>query len=178
MGLPQEHELALLFDGNEEGMKRFLQEHEEVLKRYSIDDLLTDSDYTAQQKIQSLFSAVYGIVVDWREYDDEIVKLFGEQLLQEQVAVETTEQGLLVTYNGVQHPIALTFSPKDRYVTIRGFQRVIGDTYEIRLFEHSYWSDTHEFLVLPHAEWAKLEQRYRERIGEVFRVIDDELDFP
>ncbi|OMF83771.1 hypothetical protein BK146_33000, partial [Paenibacillus sp. FSL R7-0333] len=71
-----------------------------------------------------------------------------------------------------------TFTGNDRYITIRGFQELVGDKYEIRLFEASYFSDTHEFLILPKRQWEKLDARYPARSREIFRVIDDELDFP
>ncbi|WP_235615875.1 hypothetical protein [Brevibacillus reuszeri] len=73
--------------------------------------------------------------------------MFGERLPDESVEVTTTDKGLDVTYNGQLHSFALTLSGKDRYITIRGFQELIRDKYEIRLFEASYLSDTHEFLI-------------------------------
>lgn len=173
----KEQDFELLFENDEARVAQFVEEHRDSLNNYA-DDILQDDSYTLADKTQALFSAVYGVVVDWREYDDEIVKLFGQAMPDEDVAVECTDQGLLVTYNGVQHPITLTFSPADRYVTIRGFQSIIGDKYEIRLLERSYYSDTHEFIVLPREQWARLEQRYGNKLSEVFRIVDEELDFP
>lgn len=104
--------------------------------------------------------------------------MFGKRLPDETVEVTSTDKGLDVTYNGQLHSIALTFSRQDRYITIRGFQELIRDKYEIRLFEDSYFSDTHEFLILPKRQWEELDARYPARSREIFRVIDDELDFP
>lgn len=124
------------------------------------------------------FTFVYSIVVDWREEDEEIIRLFGKRLPDETVEVTSTDKGLDVTYNGQRHSIPLTFTGKDRYITIRGFQELIRDKYEIRLFEESYLSDTHEFLILPKRQWEELDDRYPARSREIFRVLDDELDFP
>ncbi|MBG9794285.1 hypothetical protein ABD76_18580, partial [Paenibacillus dendritiformis] len=82
------------------------------------------------------------------------------------------------TYYGQLHSIALTFSEKDRYITIRGFLKLIRDKYEIRLFADSYFSVTHQFLILPNRLWEELDARCPTRTREMFRSIDDELDFP
>lgn len=124
------------------------------------------------------FAFVYSVIVDWGEEDEEIVRLFGKQLPDETVEVTPTDKGLDVTYNGQMHSIALTFTGNDRYITIRGFQELIREKYEIRLFEASYLSDTHEFLILPKQKWEELDARYPVRSREIFHVIDDELDFP
>ncbi|QUL54952.1 hypothetical protein KDC22_32760 [Paenibacillus tritici] len=130
-----------------------------------------------EQQLQQ-FAFANSVTIDWREEDEEIVRLFGKQLPDETVEVTPTDKGLDVTYNGQMHSIALTFTGNDRYITIRGFQELIRDKYEIRLFEASYLSDTHEFLILPKQKWEELDARYPARSREIFRVIDDELDFP
>lgn len=130
-----------------------------------------------EQQLQQ-FVFANSVIVDWGEEDEEIVRLFGKQLPDETVEVTPTDKGLDVTYNGQMHSIALTFSGDDRYITIRGFQELIRDKYEIRLFEASYFSDTHEFLILPKQKWKELDDRYPVRVREIFRIIDDELDFP
>ncbi|MEK3880845.1 hypothetical protein [Paenibacillus sp. FSL M7-0420] len=124
------------------------------------------------------FTFAYSVIVDWREEDEEIVRLFGKRLPDETVEVTSTDKGLDVTYNGQLHSIALTFSGQDRYITIRGFQELIRDKYEIRLFEDSYFSDTHEFLILPKRQWEELDARYPARVREIFRILNEELDFP
>ncbi|MFD2409858.1 hypothetical protein [Paenibacillus rhizoplanae] len=130
-----------------------------------------------EQQLQQ-FAFANSVTIDWREEDEEIVRLFGKQLPDETVEVTPTDKGLDVTYNGQMHSIALTFTGNDRYITIRSFQELIRDKYEIRLFEASYLSDTHEFLILPKQKWEELDARYPVRSREIFRVIDDELDFP
>ncbi|MEK3718422.1 hypothetical protein [Paenibacillus sp. FSL R7-0333] len=130
-----------------------------------------------EQQLQQ-FVFAYSVIVDWREEDEEIVRLFGKRLPDETVEVTSTDKGLDVTYNGQLHSIALTFTGNDRYITIRGFQELVGDKYEIRLFEASYFSDTHEFLILPKHKWGELDARYPVRSREIFRIIDEELDFP
>lgn len=178
MQYPTELEWQLLFTGNETDLKAYALANQELLKTYGMDDVAEDPNSTVQEKIQLLLAAVHSVVVDWREYDDEIVRLFAARLPEETIDVKESDNGLLVTYNRVEHVIALSMSPNDRYITIRGFQEIVGAKYEIRLFEHSYFSDTHEFLILPRYVWDRLETEYGEQVGKVFRVVDSELDFP
>ncbi|NMF01050.1 hypothetical protein [Aneurinibacillus aneurinilyticus] len=180
MRIPSDSELTFLFEGDEQRLQQFIEKYRETFEHYQLmDDVKELSDeFTIKEQIPIVFAFVYGVTVDWREYDEEIIQLFSERLPDETVEVATTDKGLEVTYNGQLHSIALTFSGKDRYITIRGFQELIRDKYEIRLFEASYFSDTHDFLVLPKQQWEELDAQYPAQIGEMFRVIDDGLDFP
>ncbi len=180
MRMPNDSELTLLFEGDERGLRQFIEQHRETLERHQLMDDVNElaEELAIEEQIPMVFAFVYSVTVDWREYDEDIVRLFGERLPDETVEVESTDTGLDVTYNGQGHSIALSFSGKDRYITIRGFQELIRDKYEIRLFAGSYLSDTHDFLVLPNRQWKELDARYPVQVGEIFRVIDDELDFP
>lgn len=180
MRIPSDSELTILFDGDERQLQQFIEKHRETFERYQIMDDVNElaDELTVEEQIPVVFAFVHGVTVDWREYDEDIVRLFGEMLSDETVEVANTDKGLDITYNGQLHSIPLTFTGKDRYITIRGFQELIKDKYEIRLFEASYLSDTHDFLILPNRQWEELDARYPDRIREMFRVIDDELDFP
>lgn len=161
MPVPTTNEMSFLFEEDAVQLQHFISEHKEILKRRGIseEDLKELSEEPNQDQIVQMFTSIYGLAVDWREYDKDIVLLFGKAI-PEQVEVENTDKGLDVVYDGLDYKIALSFSPKDRYITIRGFQSIVRDRYEVRLFEASYLSDTHEFLILPHETWSELEERY------------------
>jgi len=180
MRMPSDSELTVLFDGDKQQLQQFIEQHRKTFERYQLmEDVNELADELAiKEQIPMVFAFAYSVTVDWREYDEEIVRLFGERLPDETVEVANTDKGLDITYNGQLHSIALTFTGKDRYITIRGFQELVRDKYEIRLFAASYFSDTHDFLILPKRQWEELDARYPERVKEIFRVVDDELDFP
>ncbi|TMV42952.1 hypothetical protein FE783_36710 [Paenibacillus mesophilus] len=179
MRMPDEADLAFLFEGDREGLNRFIEKHTKRLKQGELNDIRSMAEeYTIEEQIPIVFAFVFAATVDWREYDEDIVHLFGKRLPDEQVEVETIEEGLLVTYNGTPHTVKLTFSGKDRYITIRAFNEMVKPSYEFRLFEGSYLSDTHDFLGLRTDTWEALEQRYPAKVAELFRVVDAELDFP
>lgn len=181
MKLPEDHEITLLFEGNEQQLQQFVEHHRSDLEgRRALDyarDIMADNLPLAE-KIRIIFGYVYGVNVDWREYDRDIIEMFGERLPEANIEVEETDTGLDVAYNGQHHLITLHFNEQNRYVTIRGFQEIIKDTYEIRLVEDSYFSDTHQFLLLSKQQWNEVDTRYPEQSKKMFRVIDEELDFP
>ncbi|MEF3305793.1 hypothetical protein [Paenibacillus sp. GYB003] len=180
MLLPDENDLTFLFEGDRRQADLFIEKHKPLFEEGQWMDDVEEmaEEYATEELIPIVFSFVFGVTIDWREYDDEIVRLFGARLPDETVDVEQTDEGLLVTYNGRSHPIRLSFSGGDRYITIRAFNEIIKPTYEIRLFQGSYMSDTHDFLVLRGERWAELERRYPGRMAEMFTIIDDTVDFP
>ncbi|MBD2862122.1 hypothetical protein [Paenibacillus oceani] len=179
MPMPTSAEMSILFEENDLQLRQFIAEHKMTLKRRGIseEDWTERSGEPIRDQIVQAFAIIYGVAVDWREFDEDIVLLFGK-MIPEQVEVENTDEGLNVVYDGRSYSIPLSFSPKDRYITIRGFQSIVRDRYEVRLLEASYLSDTHEFVILPVTTWEELERSYPGKIGEVFRTIDDDLDFP
>jgi len=123
------------------------------------------------------FSYNNGVVVDWREEEDLIVADFASRLENETLSAEYTDEGLIATYNGVKHEIPLTFSMRDRYLTIRGLMSILKDAYEIRVFDGSLGSDTHIFYIKPKEWWEYMDRNFSEAVKKIFFEIDDELDF-
>ncbi|GGD57392.1 hypothetical protein [Paenibacillus nasutitermitis] len=179
MAFPTENELDVLFTGNKAQLNHLVEANKERLNRYGItgEELEELEDEPLKERIVQVFSFIYSVVVDWREYDDEIIRLFGK-IIPEEVEVEENDEGLLVHVDHAAYPVKLSFSPKDRYITIKAFNEIIKDKYELRLFEASYYSDTHEFLLLPNETWDSLAKKYSQQVEQIFRPIDPDLDFP
>ena len=177
---PTNDDIKFLFEGNETDIDKFVNTHKQQLDDSGIDyneleDLKNeDLDYQRQQ----IFAFLYAVAIDWREYDDEIVRLLAGMIHDEQVEASGNDEGILVKYNGVEHQIKLSFSPADRYNTIRGFNKIIKEKYEARILSESFYSDTHTLLILPNETWKALEQQYPTQINEVFMVITETTDFP
>ena len=140
-------------------------------------ELLFSGDKAAQNK----FIWVYGINVDWREYDDEIPRYFSAALDEGELSsgeYDADAMVIPVSYGGKDYKIKLEEDPGDRYRTIRGMRDIIKDKYTIKLFEISYMSDTHSFLILPNDMWQRAEAEYPGKVKELFMDITDKLDFP
>lgn len=118
------------------------------------------------------------IVVDWREEEENIVRSVSDALTPDSLTYYWLGEDLVIGYNGMDTPVGLTFSPRDRYICLRAINTVLKGRYELRLFRPSYYSDTHQFLVKPVAWWEAFDRLHPERSSEVFGKIDEGLDFP
>ncbi|WP_156510128.1 hypothetical protein [Paenibacillus macquariensis] len=167
-----------LLHGSVEDVDAFMQRHPGM---FSGNDRLDFLQAAREEEVSSvranLFSWVYGVTVDWREEDSEIVRLFGECLPGE-VIVEEIDEGLALSYAGENYSIPLMFSPNDRYITIRGIADIIQNQFEIRLFRDSYFSDTHVFVLLSCVQWQELESSHTVEVEKIFQKITPDLNFP
>ena len=166
---PDFNECILLFEPEQEALDSFFEKYKEEMDYYSLEKELPPD---------VIFSYLFGVTVDWREYDSDIIKYFGGYIPEKNVSVKETDYGLNVLYDGDSFDIKLSFSGADRYNTIRGFNEIISNDYEIRLFDSSFYSDTHAFLILPKPWWNELDKRFGEKVSGIFTVITEGLDFP
>ena len=166
---PDFNECVLLFEPEQEALDLFFEKYKEEMNRHSLEKDLP---------LDIIFSYLFGVVVDWREYDSDIIKYFSEYIPEKNVSAEETDKGLKVMYDGSSFDIRLSFSGADRYITIRSFNEIISSDYEIRLFDSSFYSDTHVFLILPKSWWNDLDNRFGEKVSGIFTVISEGLDFP
>jgi len=173
-----QQDLDFLFRGSVEDVDAFLIQHPDSFNDYLRKELSQEArgDDLAMTRT-TIFSHVYGVTVDWREEDSEIVSLFGAYLPGE-VDVTETEEGLSMIYEGEVHSIPLTFSQQDRYITIKAIAEIVHEQFEIRLFQESYYSDTHVLLLMPREQWGYIDEHYTAAAQEMFQKLTPELDFP
>lgn len=129
------------------------------------------------------YESEHAVTVDWREEDAAIIDLVAEALEGDTpLTYEEDDDGeamsFELSYGERRERVKLTMSPKDRYITLRGIARVLEGAHELRLFQATYFSDTHVFYVRPVAWWAEAERLHGAAIARTFRRIDDTLDFP
>ena len=166
---PDFNECLLLFEPEQEALDSFFIKYKEDMDSNSL-----EKDFP----LDVIFSYLFGVVVDWREYNSDIITYFSEYIPEKNVGVKETDDGLNVLYDGDSFDIKLSFSGADRYNTIRGFNQILSNDYEIRLFDSSFYSDTHGFLILPKDWWNKLDSRFGEKVSGIFTVITEGMDFP
>jgi len=147
------------------------------------DEMSTQFDsrliHGSDEELQTFMDdTVKGVVVDWREAEDEIVRSVSEAIAPDTLSCEWQgEDDLVLLYKDRRRPVGLTFSMQDRYICLRAINDILAGEYEIRLFEPSFWSDTHQFLVEAAAWWDALDKQHPERSSKMFRKIDAGLDF-
>jgi hypothetical protein len=143
-----------------------------------IEDILINGDADQIQELMGDTNRV--VVVDWREEEQDMLGYFARQLPAGSLSfgfAEDDEARLDLAYNGVRHPVQLTFSGKDRYLVIRALANAIAPGHEIRVFRESLQSDTHSFLVRPQAWWKEMDDSFPGRMREALAPLSEGMDF-
>ena len=142
----------------------------EVIKNF-----LTDSQ-NADQLLES-----NGLVeIDWREYDEDIVKYFNKAIgnmisvcrednkkpYGDDIILIYKDKSMLIPYQ----------EKMDRDTTIKSINEVIKDDFSIRLFVDSAEDDTLAFCVLPNEQWEMLEKEFgRNNLNRYFIKVTPKI---
>ncbi len=105
------------------------------------------------------------IWIDWREYDEYIVRCIANTVpLKYEVQSTTLPRGIdiLLKYEGMQVKIPYAQAYTDRDTTLFTIADVIQPDYDLRWYMPSLGRDTLGFCVLPTKDWQVLEETYGE----------------
>lgn len=119
------------------------------------------------------------IWVDWRDYDESIIKYFNEKLPDEDKIIFTCveiekERGIdiILKNNGISTAVPYEEDYTDRDTTLRSIQEYLLPKYQIRWFMGSIGSDTLAFCIYPTAQWEQLEKEFgTEKVAYYFATI-------
>lgn len=119
------------------------------------------------------------IWIDWREAEEDLIDYFNEQLpMSDRIDCEIIEidkpRGVDITLSLKEKKLTIPFADDvtDRDSAIRAMQEMIAPHYQIRWFIESLGGDTLAFVLLPTAQWNKLERQFGERkVHYYFQVI-------
>ena len=124
-----------------------------------------------EQTIDDLWDSGDIVWIDWREDDEDIISYFN-------VEVQTIDNAkpygpdIVLSKAGKQFQIPYG-QEKDRDTTIKYFNDFVKEEYGVRWFVESLGDDTLGFIVLPAAEWQKLEDDFGEQtVRYYFAPID------
>ena len=142
-----------------------------------IDDVLLHG--SEEQLRDFMDEAAESFPVDWREEETAIVDYVNERISPDELSYEWVgdEEDLALRYRDRRKRVGLTRSPRDRYICIRAINDVLAGDYELRVFRQSLDSDTHELYIKPAKWWGLFDSRDAERSAEVFKRIDETVDF-
>ena len=171
-------ELILLFSNNTSGQERFIKKYESELSDLLMD--LSESDESFHGNFDLIIAWVFGIVVDWREYEEDIVNCFNAMLQDDDslsVRFDENDDYGIITYNSNDYKIPLTMSPSDRYEIIRALCSILKDKYGVKLFTSTYPTDTHIFLLLPLSWWNQIDCLFPNTTKQYFTDISVNIDF-
>ena len=126
-----------------------------------IKDFLTDPQNTDQ-----LWESNALVEIDWREYDEDVVKYFNKAIGNMiSVCREDNKKqygdDIILIYK--DKSMIIPYQEKmDRDTTIKSINEVIKDDFSIRLLVDSAEDDTLLFCVLPNEQWEMLEKEFGE----------------
>ena len=124
-----------------------------------IKDFLTDPQNTDQ-----LWESNALVEIDWREYDEDVVKYFNQAIGNMiSVRMENNKKpygdDIILIYK--DNSMRIPYQEKmDRDTTIKSINELIKDDFSIRLLVDSAEDDTFAFCVLPNEQWEMLEKEF------------------
>ena len=105
------------------------------------------------------------IWVDWRDFDDSIIKYFNDKLPDEDkiqfecVEIEKEREiDIFLCKNGVKTAIPYAEDRTDRDTTLKSIQEYVSPKYQVRWYMDSLGSDTLAFCIGLTSQWEQLEQ--------------------
>ena len=111
--------------------------------------------------------------VDWREFDDQIVELFGTRLMRPRLEAKMVGEDLLISF-GTERKRRLTRQEigKEQYQTIRAMNEVLAPDFEVRVVRKEADGDTHGLLLAPGWLWKHLEDLDRAKLERKISAIN------
>ena len=116
------------------------------------------------QNVDRFYESKALIEIDWREYDEDIVKYFNKAIgntisVRREDNKKPYGDDIILIYK--DKSMVIPYQEKmDRDTTIKSINEVIKDDFLIRLFVDSAEDDTLSFCVLPNGQWQMLEKEF------------------
>lgn len=117
--------------------------------------------------------------VGWRQSDETIIDACETVLRTGDLAGECVAAGqdggyrVFIRAGARSEEVPLSYSLRDRQITLRALNDFLAPEYEIRLCLDSIGGDALAFLPLASARWRELEQRFPQALGKLFYVLTD-----
>ena len=116
------------------------------------------------QNVEQFYESQALIEIDWREYDEDIVKYFNKAIgntisVRREDNKKLYGNDIILIYK--DKSMIIPYQEKmDRDTTIKSINEVIKDDFSIRLLVDSAEDDTLSFCVLPNEQWEMLEKEF------------------
>ena len=144
-------------------------------------DEIRDFLLSPQEYLDTFWESDVLIWIDWREYDESIIKYINEKLPEEDkvkfTCVEIEKErdvDIILEKNGISTAIPYAEEYTDRDTTLKSLQEYVSPKYQIRWFMGSLGSDTLAFCIYPSAQWEQLEEEFgAEKVAYYFAPIKE-----
>ena len=132
------------------------------------------------QNTDQLWESNALVEIDWREYDEDVVKYFN-QAIGNMISVCREDNkkpygdDIILIYK--DKSVIIPYQEKmDRDTTIKSINEVIKDDFSIRLLVDSAEDDTLSFCVLPNEQWEMLEKEFgRNNLNRYFIKVTPKI---
>ena len=133
-----------------------------------------------EERIDILWEDEGILWIDWREYDEEIIK-YCEKFLQTgdldgEAREAENDKGfdIVIKFKGKEYIIEYKGEGADRDSSIKALNKILSPDYEIRFWMDSIGSDTLGFFPKESKYWKELEKEFGiEKVRKYFSVIDE-----
>ena len=132
------------------------------------------------QNVEQFYESQALIEIDWREYDEDIVKYFNKAIGNMiSVCREDNKKpygdDIILIYK--DKSVIIPYQEKmDRDTTIKSINELIKDDFSIRLLVDSAEDDTLSFCVLPNEQWEMLEKEFgRNNLNRYFIKVTPKI---
>ena len=116
------------------------------------------------QNVEQFYESQALIEIDWRGYDEDIVKYFNKAIgntisVRREDNKKLYGNDIILIYK--DKSMIIPYQEKmDRDTTIKSINELIKDDFSIRLLVDSAEDDTFAFCVLPNEQWEMLEKEF------------------
>lgn len=110
--------------------------------------------------------------IDWREADDDIIRLAAKALGRSDLAPHWDNEVLHVNFAGRLTPVPLEQKPGEQDITLAALNRALHPAFELRWIRASDGGDTLAFQILPGVGWRTLQARYGAAVDAAFARLD------
>lgn len=132
------------------------------------------------QNVEQFYESQALIEIDWREYDEDIIKYFNKAIGNMiSVCREDNKKpygdDIILIYK--DKSVIIPYQEKmDRDTTIKSINEVIKDDFSIRLLVDSAEDDTLSFCVLPNEQWEMQEKEFgRNNLNRYFIKVTPKI---
>lgn len=137
---------------------------------------------SAPEKYEDAFWESDALIwVDWREYDEDMIRYFNEKLpaadkIDFECAETEKERGvdIILKKGGACMPVPYADGYMDRDTTLISIQKYVSPKYRIFCYLGSLGCDTLAFCICPASEWNRLEQEFgAEKVALYFAPVQE-----
>jgi hypothetical protein len=132
-------------------------------------------EFTTRQLFERSIEGVFW--VDWREADDDIVKMAAKAIGDTDLSAEWVNGKFIINHRGKSTEVPLTPKAGEQGITLATLNKALDPHFEIRFVKASAGGDTLAFMPLRKEHWAALQGIFGAKLEAAFAAVDGSSSF-